>query len=181
MAKEQYPGHPDRVVLKGFHNFSHQELNAFLKFAANLGLKYDLGIPLPTVDPEFNEPQPPLIVRKNEPDADITEYELTKDDFRWTVGRYGYARRTASGLYNAVLNSEASKIQSSELTDEQSTRYLLFGDVARLFVEDTAGHRPIDDVDRIGPRSEEMLKLVVADKQAQIEEFQLQSPDVQAA
>lgn len=170
MPMEQFPQHPDRVVLAGFENFSPEEFAAFLRFSGNLGLTYPPGLLDRTVDPDFNEPQPPLVTRSVETEDQEPIFELTEDDFNWTFGRYGSNPKSARTLYRAIMRSSVSRPTHETSPYKTGPRYLAFKDVEELFEEDQTGRRPLDDVERVGPRNEEWLRLVVADKRAQIDE-----------
>ncbi len=167
---EQFPQHPDRVVLTGFDSFTAEEFAAFLKFSGKLGLTYPPGLLGRTVDPNFNEPQPPLVARSVEAEDEELGFELTEEDFQWTFGRYGSASKSAIALYRTLIRSAVSRPTHETSPYKTGRRYLAFKDVEELFVEDRSGHRALDDVERVGPRNEEWLRLVVADKRAQIDE-----------
>lgn len=164
--------HPDRLTLSGFGKFTPEEFVGFLKFSAKLGLSYPPGLVEHTVDPEFTEPQPALVVRPAETEDQEPDVELTLDDFKWTFGRYGSNSRTAKALYHTLMRSGVSRETHETSPYQTGRRYLAFTDVEHLFVADEAGHRALDDVQRVGPRSEDWLRLVIADKRSQIDQAQ---------
>lgn len=177
MPMEQFPQHPDRVVLTGFGNFSPEEFAAFLKFSGNLGLTYPPGLLERTIDPDFNEPQPPLTARSIEAEAQDPDFELSEDDFQWTFGRYGGNPKSARALYRTLIRSSVGRPTHESSPYQTSRRYLAFRDVEELFIEDQSGQRALDEVERVGPRNEEWLRLVVADKRAQIDEVKTASAE----
>ncbi len=171
MATEMYPqepGVPDRLVLTGLDDFSPREYAAFVAFSESIGLITHPEFDRPRLDPEFKEPQPPLIAKGETVDQQ-PDYELTQADFSWTSARYGLSKKAASTLYRTVLRN----IGREELTGEDHEprrRYISLSGAEQLFKERDGLGRSIEEVRGIGRKTEVLLTLVLADKRAQIEQ-----------